>query len=396
MKAVLIAAIVFRSMLLAVESASAQTWTQTIAPTNNWCSIASSADGNKLVAAANNGVIYSSSDSGNDWTSNNVPTNRWTGVASSADGSKLVAVTYLPSSPSVIYTSSDSGNTWTSNNVAAASGLNLYGWRGVASSADGKILIASAVVGGAVFPNFYAFISTNSGADWAPLRNDIAFIACSSDGTKLVADAYSSNSIITSTNSGVTWNVTNSPVANWRALASSADGSKLVAVVGGGHIYTSSDSGNSWTTNNVSVQNWFSVASSADGNKLVAAVQNGGIYASSDSGKSWTTNNAPAQNWYSVASSADGNKLFACVNGGGIWTLQTLPTPQLNVALSDTNLRFSWIVPSTNFVLQENSDLTTTDWVTLTDVPTLNLSNLNDEVVLSPSNSSGFYRLATP
>ncbi len=85
--------------------------------------------------------------------------------------------------------------------------------------------------------------------------------------------------------------------------------------------------------------------------------------------------------------------MIAAAYNGGVWTLQTPPTPQLNVALSDTNLVFSWIVPSTNFVLQENSDLTTTDWLTLTNTPTLNLSNLNDEVVLPPTNNGGFFRL---
>jgi hypothetical protein len=46
-------------------------------------------------------------------------------------------------------------------------------------------------------------------------------------------------------------------------------------------------------------------------------------------------------------------------------------------------------------VLQQNLDLTTTDWVTLTNTPMLNFTNLDDEVTLSPTNSSGFYRLVS-
>jgi len=32
----------------------------------------------------------------------------------------------------------------------------------------------------------------------------------------------------------------------------------------------------------------------------------------------------------------------------------------------------------------------------ITNLPVVNLTNLQDEVVLSPTNSSGFYRLKTP
>jgi len=95
--------------------------------------------------------------------------------------------------------------------------------------------------------------------------------------------------------------------------------------------------------------------------------------------------------WGQVASSADGNKLVATVNNGGIWTLQTIPTPRLNLTPSSNNLAFSWIVPTTNLVLQQSLDLE--NWTTLTNVPALNLSNLQDEVFLSPTNDSAFFRL---
>jgi hypothetical protein len=95
-----------------------------------------------------------------------------------------------------------------------------------------------------------------------------------------------------------------------------------------------------------------------------------------------------------MASSADGNKSVVVVNfNGGIWTSQTTPSPQLNITPSSNNLALSWIVPSTNFVLQQNLDLTTGNWGTLTNKPGLNLTNLQDEVTLSPTNSSGFFRL---
>src|SRR5208283_2478592 len=66
--------------------------------------------------------------------------------------------------------------------------------------------------------------------------------------------------------------VTNAPVTSWNAIASSADGTKLVAVTYNGLIYNSADSGATWTTNDMSDRlTWVSVASSADGVKLVAS-----------------------------------------------------------------------------------------------------------------------------
>ena len=72
------------------------------------------------------------------------------------------------------------------------------------------------------------------------------------------------------------------------AIASSADGAKLVA---GGlftQVYTSTDSGTTWFPRE-GVRDWRVVVSSADGNRLATGVHNGGrIYTSSDSGVTWT------------------------------------------------------------------------------------------------------------
>ena len=67
--------------------------------------------------------------------------------------------------------------------------------------------------------------------------------------------------------------------------------------------------------------------------------------------------------------------------------------PRLNLAPSNGSLALSWLVPSANFILQQNDDLTTSNWVTVTDPPVLNLTNLYNQVVLAPTNSSGFFRL---
>jgi hypothetical protein len=140
--------------------------------------------------------------------------------------------------------------------------------------------------------------------------------------------------------------------------------------------------------------NWKSIASSADGTKLVAAPEIGQIYTSTDSGATWNVANVPNTNWSSVACSADGSKLFAVAKGGGIWTSQTIPTPSMNITPTNGDLKLSWIVPSANFVLQQSLDLQ--NWADMTNQPVLNLTNLQNEMILSPSGSNVFYRLKTP
>jgi hypothetical protein len=98
-----------------------------------------------------------------------------------------------------------------------------------------------------------------------------------------------------------------------------------------------------------------------------------------------------------VASSADGNKLATVYSlGGGIYTSYFTPSPQLNLSSSNDLVTLSWLVPSTNFVLQENLNLNPTNWMTVTNLPALNTSTLEEQVTISSTNHSGFYRLATP
>lgn len=173
-------------------------------------------------------------------------------------------------------------------------------------------------------------LSDSIGASWTARDSSRGWsaVASSADGTKLVA-TVKGGQIYTSTDSGVTWAPQDSG-RNWSSVASSVDGTKLVAGIGDnassvGYIYTSGNSGvGSWSQHD-STRQWVSVASSADGTKLVAAVYSTvsaggpGVYTSSSSGTGWSLRKA-VQFCSSVASSADGTKLAAAVYGGQIWT----------------------------------------------------------------------------
>jgi hypothetical protein len=144
---------------------------------------------------------------------------------------------------------------------------------------------------------------------------------------------------------------------------------------------------------------------SADGTHLIAAawlssgLPTGPIYTSTTSGLTWISNNIPNVTWQGVACSADGNEFIAISAGNGIfsqgtgvvWIYQTMPVPQMNISPTNGNFTLSWTVPSTNFVLQQSPNLIS--WSSVTNMPALNLTNLNNELTLSPSNSSGFFRL---
>ena len=110
-------------LYLSVNPGSAQSWTQTSADLRNWVAIAASADGTKLVAAAN--AIWASTNSGATWQQVNPLNPPWRSLAASADGARLVAAT-----GNGIYTSTNFGVTWVTNNVA------LGVWYSAASSAE--------------------------------------------------------------------------------------------------------------------------------------------------------------------------------------------------------------------------------------------------------------------
>jgi len=324
---------------------SGANWTaQTAAGSGGWQSIASSADGSKLAATFNahnvdgtvNGAIYTSSDSGVTWTERTSAGSRpWYFIASSADGGKLAASASYGS----VYNSTDSGATWTEQSVAG-----LRYWKSITSSADGAKLAAVEynVFSGSSIQLGSIYTSTDYGTTWTEQTSAGShtwnYIASSADGTKLAAVETSTfdsssvsniGSIYTSTDSGATWTEQTSAGSHgWQSIASSADGSKLAAVVSNGtddgYIYTSTDSGATWTEQTAAgSRRWSSITSSADGSKLavVTSYSNGAIYTSTDFGVTWTEQTAAGSHpWQSITSSADGSKLAVFVSFGTIYT----------------------------------------------------------------------------
>ena len=289
--------VLFVATLTMAGSAIAQTWTPTGAPVNNWVSVASSADGTRLAAGAGPVAVFTSTNSGVTWTSHSVADAYFFhSIVSSADGMKLMTLGANNSSPGMaVYTSTNAGVNWVSNNIP-----NRY-LIAIASSADGNKLVAAVGVWPGVIPylatNGPIFISTNSGVTWqqSAAPSEIwSCLASSADGTTLAAGTMTDKSqnfplgagpLYVSTNAGATWVPTVALTNTWSSIACSADGTKMIAA--GRSIYTSTDSGVTWISNNLPSSAWASVASSADGSKLVAVSEFGLIYTSTNSGVTW-------------------------------------------------------------------------------------------------------------
>lgn len=269
----------------------------------NWSGVASSDDGMKLVATVANGFIYVSADGGATWAER-ASSRNWVDVASSADGTKLVAVV-ANGRP---YASTDSGATWVQQDTVNRN------WRAVASSADGMKLVG--VVGSG-----RVYTSANGGGTWQQQDSaDRAWsdVASSADGVKLVGGT-DGGVIYTSSDSGVTWVPRAGTIAF--EVASSTDGSVLAGVNFSSRIVVSADSGTSWTLRDVEAA-WAGIASSADGTRLVAidyewdGARKGPVYVSLDGGANWQARGMNVA-WRDIAMSADGKKAVAVSSGNG-------------------------------------------------------------------------------
>ena len=164
---------------------------------------------------------------------------------------------------------------------------------------------------------------------------------------------------------------------------------------------------NQWNTNLVSI------FSSADLTKLVLSVDNGPIYVSTNSGITWNVNNKPGKYAFALDETPDGTGMFAEIliktnstinvlpqiwyattsaqNGSQLIVSEGESAPVLSINYSGGNATVTWAACFTGFFLQQNADLTTTNWTDVTIIPTI--TNGLNQVVISPALGNQFYRL---
>lgn len=191
-------------------------------------------------------------------------------------------------------------------------------------------------------------ISPDAMAQWsvtqAPIANWLG-VASSANGSNLVAaydyDLNLNGGIWVSTNRGATWAQTSASITNtWTGVASSSNGMKLIAVSSGvaGAIYASTNAGTNWNPTLAGNDDYNCVASSPDGTKIVAGayISSTPIHYSTNSGVNWIAPTGPPEYQNAVAISADGSKAMAA---SGAFGLSNTPTGAIYYC---TNSGQSW------------------------------------------------------
>ena len=293
-----------------------ETWQERLIPgPRYWQALAFSSSSNKLVAAGVWGYLYQTGDSGGDLMEiTSAGEKEWNSVAISADGTKIIAGDRV----GYVYTSSDSGSNWTQR-----TSVGSRSWSGVTISADGTKMAAVAVGGG-------VYLSGDGGTSWVAQSTlgikEWSSVSMSANGSKLaaVARGYSVDTynVYLSANFGNSWTpwLVDNQYGNLKDVVYSRDGSSLI-VVGNG-VSISRDGGDTWLLQYAPSPEvyWQSVASSGDASRLIAAVSGGYIHTSSDSGLTWVARQgAGKRNWQSVASSSDGTRLMAVSYSGDVY-----------------------------------------------------------------------------
>ena len=166
-------------------------------------------------------------------------------------------------------------------------------------------------------------------------------------------------------------------------IISAPDNVRIVVLVrDNGPIYSSTNSGMSWTVFNTPGMYKF---------PLTDSLEHGGFYAAATlypSPENQTSTNALAStstsSWYAVGSTPDGNKLVLTGDS-------SQPAPALSITHSEAGVVVSWSAAFKGFLLQANSDLNSTNWVDVTN--SVNVTGEENQVFISSPVNNNYYRL---
>lgn len=273
------------------------------------------------VALTNGANLFSGTFSGNGGAVTNVSVTNLTGV---------LADSQLPTNSAFL----NSNQTFTANNTfnGANTFTNLYG-NSFSGSFFGNGLVGWLVISSNSINTSIdtGYLLTNSQVVTVSLPatahpGDVVRIACAGAGGWQLAQVAGQSVIGNFFSYGQTWYQSEAAAEDWTSIASSSDGTKMVATssaVSAGNVWVSGNSGQSWSGTSASgdASVWQASASSADGTKLYAAAGNGGyLYFSTNSGSAWSPLAASAANWTSIACSSDGTRLVGGLSTDVIWT----------------------------------------------------------------------------
>lgn len=280
----------------------------TTAAAEPWNAIATNSTGSIVYAGSNQG-LRRSADAGATWSTALATAVSWSGIATTPDGQIVVAV----ATNGAMERSVDQGVNWA---PMASIGANV---ESIGMSSDGqRILAVRDQAGGTVH------VSTDGGTTFSPvagLPTGGRWISAvvSADGQKMVASqngTVMSARTVLSTDGGTTWTTLTTPTGmHWVTL--SADGTTLVGIThrngSDNTVYVSKDDGVTWVARLVlplaNAGNLLRVAVSGDGKTILANTFDGKSWVSFNGGTNWGDNNLNGY-WYGAAVSRDGTRFY--------------------------------------------------------------------------------------
>ena len=285
------------------------TVSMTAAAAQSWNPIATNSSGSIVYAASNLGVMRSI-DAGASWTTALPTATAWSGLATTPDGQIVVAV----APDGTMRRSVNQGAAWAPM-AAIGTGVERIGM-----SSDGQVILAARdFAGGAVH------LSTDGGASFGlvpglPAGGNWVSAAVSADGLKMVASQNGTvvnGKTVLSIDGGTSWTTLTTPLG-MHEVALSADGATLVGIThrnsgSDNTVYVSKDDGVTWvarlTLPLANEGNLLRVAVSSDGKTILATTFDGKSWVSFNGGTNWGDNNLNGY-WYGAAVSRDGTRIY--------------------------------------------------------------------------------------
>lgn len=281
-------------------------WTQlSISPidyASDWQSVAIPSSG-QYRYAGRYGNVYMTSNAGDSWTQVLSLGEGYdiTSISTSETGQYvLVAVRNNVSGNGTVYTSSNYGSNFSGSNVTErayiSTAMDLSGQFQYVGAVDQTLLRSN---------NYGASWSNSSFTSYIPRS-----IATSDDGVYVYVATDSD--IRNSGDSGVNFPSGTGEALGYVDVATSADGSIVVAAPFTGTLRRSTDYGSTYQELFAAgSRSWKSVAISDNGIKIVAVTTSAGVWASSDGGHTFAEEGNPSSGlWNDVAFNADGTIVF--------------------------------------------------------------------------------------
>ena len=328
-------------------STDGTTWTPVVMHNDDccksWSALTVSNDG-RIIASEDGDTYYSEDFGATEWGWKSASVGSSTAIKSLAISNDVYGTSYVASTNKYEGSSCSSGSDCENKCTAAntclgytigarsASVSRLYDNSGSPAygsvSQDGKYIVVAGTE--TVYSHgtygFMVKLSTNGGTSYVEI-GDRAMMAVGnsvnaadagiSDDGQVIAVATKGKNIFVSTNGGSSW-TPRAVTANWKSIAISGDGKKMVACEGS-NIAVSTDSGTSWAWKSTYDAGY--VAISGDGTKMAAVPAKFGtnqkVAVSTNSGTSWTyPSSSNAHQIMSVSISRDGTKWMSASQYG--------------------------------------------------------------------------------